>query len=73
MPMENPQGLLLNTPGNKPFAELGNIIMHLHFDLTCAKVEEVNKRFAGLDKMQSLYLYTSFICTVPGIYSKNSC
>ena len=42
--------------------------MRAHFDLICAKVEEVNKRFAGFDNMQALYLHTSFSCTVPGIY-----
>ena len=57
---------------NTKLAEFGNI-MRGHFDLTCAKVEEVNKRFAGFDNIQAQYLYTSFSCTVPGIYLRNSC
>ena len=55
--MENLQELFLNTPGNTRFAKFNNIIMHKHFDLTCAKVEEVNKQFVGFDNMQALYLY----------------
>ena len=60
---DNYSGSLWNTP----FAEFENI-MCTHFDLTCAKVEEVNKLFASFYNRQALYLYTSFICTVPGIY-----
>ena len=62
-----------DTGSNEIFAMLDKIHRLPNFDLTCAKVEEVKKRFPGFDNMQALYLYTSFMCTVHRIYLRNSC